>query len=92
MRLVAEQRTLQHLADHGGDLYLWPRGYRCCGGRSYALEAATRPPEKAFRRLFEEHGVSVWATPGLTEPDEIHLELGRNGQLRAFWNGQGWIG
>ena len=92
MRLVAEQRTLQHVADHGGDLYLWPREYRCCSGRSYVLEAATRPPEKAFCRVHEEGGISVWTTPGLAEPDEIHVELGRRGKLRAYWNGQCWIG
>ena len=41
VRLVAEQPTLQHVADHGGDLYLWARGFRCCAGRSYVLEAST---------------------------------------------------
>lgn len=92
VQLVAEQRTLQRVADSGGDLYVWPRGYRCCGGRRYVLEAATQPPDKAFRRVHEEGGISVWATPGLAEPDEIHVELGRRGTLRAFWNGQSWIG
>ena len=92
MRLVAEQRTLQHVADAGGAVYLWPRSYRCCAGRSYVLEAATEPPDRAFRRIHEEAGISLWAPPGLLEADEIHLELGRRGRLRAFWNGQSWIG
>jgi len=92
VRLVAEQRTLQHVADRGGDLYLWPRGTRCCAGRSYVLEAATERPERAFRRLHEEQGIALWATSGLAEPDEIHVELDRRGRLRAFWNGQAWIG
>lgn len=92
MRLVAEQRTLQHVADRGGDLYLWPSGLRCCAGRSYVLEAATRSPDQEFLRVHEERGISVWTTPGLLEPQELHLEVDRRGQLRAFWNGQAWIG
>lgn len=92
MRLVADQLTLQHVADRGGELYVWPRGFRCCAGRSYVLEASTRPPDQECRRMHEEQGVVVWTTPGLVEPEELHLELDRRGQLRAFWNGQAWIG
>jgi hypothetical protein len=92
VRLVAEPRTLQHVVASGGDLYVWPRGYRCCAGRSYVLEAATEAPDVAFRRVHEQDGISVWATPGLAEPEEIHVELGRRGTLRAYWNGQSWIG
>jgi hypothetical protein len=92
VKLVAEHRVLQQVVDSGGDLYLWPRGYRCCAGRSYVLEAATEPPEKAFRRVHEQDGVAVWATPGLAEAEEIHVEIGRRGKLSAFWNGQSWIG
>ena len=92
MRLVAGQQTLRYVTDRGGDLYLWPRAHRCCGGVSYTLEAATQPPAQEFRRVHTTQGISVWATPGLIEPDEIHLDLGRRGTLRAFWNGQSWIG
>ncbi len=92
MRLVAGQQALQHVAQQGGALYLWPRGIRCCGGSSYVLEASTAAPDKPFARLHEERGISVWATPGLVEPEEVHLELDRRGRVRAFWNGQAWIG
>ena len=92
MRLVAGQQTLEHVAERGGDLYVWPRGYRCCAGRSYVLEAATQPPDKSFHRIHEQDGISVWATPGLAEPREIHVELGRRGKLRAYWDDQAWIG
>jgi len=92
VRLVAEQLALQHVADRGGAVYLWPRGFRCCAGRSYVLEASTRPPDRAFHLVLEERGISVWTTPGLVEPEEIHLDVDRRGQLRAFWNGQAWIG
>ena len=56
------------------------------------LEAATAAPDKAFRRVHEQDDVSVWATTDLVEPEEIHVELGRRGGLRAYWNGQSWIG
>jgi hypothetical protein len=92
VRLVAGQQALQHVAARGGTLYLWPRGIRCCAGRSYVLEASTAAPDRHFLRLHEEHGISVWAPPGLAEPDEVHVELDRRGNVRAFWNGQAWIG
>jgi len=92
VHLVAEERTLRHVADRGGAVYLWPRGYRCCAGRTYLLEASTEAPSRAFRRVHEQEGVQVWATPGLAEPEEVHLELSRRGALRAYWNGQSWIG
>jgi hypothetical protein len=92
VQLVAAPQTLQKIAEAGGDVYLWARGTRCCAGYSYDLQAATTPPERHFRRVHEEGGISVWAPPGLPEPDEVHLELGRRGKLRAYWNGQAWIG
>jgi hypothetical protein len=92
MRLVAGQQALQHVTDGGGNVYLWPRGIRCCAGRSYVLEASTEPPAREVVPLGEQDGIAVWATPGLQRPDEVQLELDRRGRLRAFWNGQGWIG
>ena len=92
MRIVAGADTLKHVAEHGGAVYLWPRGMRCCAGRTYVLEASTAPPQRPVRQIHEGDGISVWATPGLTEPAEIQLELDRRGRLRAFWNGQAWIG
>jgi len=92
MRLVAGEETLRHVVASGGELYLWPRGTRCCAGRTYVLEAGTTPPQQAFVSLGEHDGIAVWVTPGLVDPDEVHLELGRRGDLRAFWNGQAWIG
>jgi hypothetical protein len=95
MRLVAEQRTLNHVAEAGGTVYLWARATRCCAGRSFVLEAATTAPEHPvveFQRLHEAPGITVWAPPGLVRPAELHLELGRRGRLRAFWNNQAWIG
>ena len=56
------------------------------------LESATEPPDRAFELVHAADGFRVFATPGLVEPEELHLELSRRGRLRAYWNGQGWIG
>lgn len=92
MRLVADDAVLEVLAARGGAVYLWPKAYRCCGGRQHVLEASTEAPARSFRPIGADRGIAVYATPGLAEPTELHLELGRSGDLRAFWNGQGWIG
>jgi hypothetical protein len=92
VRLVAKAETFRHVADHGGRLYLWPHETRCCGGRRYTLEASTQPSDRSFVPLCEQDGIAVLASPGLAAADEVQLELGRRGQLRAYWNGQAWIG
>ena len=52
-----------------------------------------RPPgQRSFVPLCEQGGIAVFATPGLAAADEVQLELGRRGHLRAYWNGQSWIG
>jgi len=56
------------------------------------LEAATERPDRELALVHAADGFQVFATPGLVEPDELHLELGRRGKLNAYWNGQGWIG
>jgi len=75
-------------------VYVWPKGTRCCRGRTFVLESSTEPepPEREFELVHAADGFQVFATPGLREPDELHLELSRSGKLRAYWNGQGWIG
>jgi hypothetical protein len=91
MRVVARPATLARLREHG-TVYVWPHAYRCCRGKQYVLEAALDPPESDFELVYAVDGFRVYATPGLAQPDELHLELDRKGRVRAFWNGQGWIG
>jgi hypothetical protein len=73
-------------------VYVWPHATRCCRVRTFTLEAATACPEREFELVHAADGFQVFATPGLVEPDELHFELGRRGELRAYWNGQAWIG
>jgi hypothetical protein len=91
MRVVARPDTLSGLR-LAGSVYVWPRAYRCCSGRQYVLEAALRPPDGVFELVCAVDGFHVYATAGLAHAEELHLELDRKGRVRAFWNGQGWIG
>lgn len=92
MHIVAAAETRRRIAESGGAVYVWPHALRCCGGRSHVLDAAFRPPERTFELVHAEPGLALYATPGLVRPRELHLELSRSGEPKAFWNGQPWIG
>jgi hypothetical protein len=91
MRLVAPADARTAVRVGGGRLYVWPKEARCCGGRQWRLGASTVPRDGTFRRVHAEQGLEVWAAAGLGEPEELHLDLGRDGAVRAYWNGLGWI-
>ncbi len=92
MRVVADAATMGRLREGGGDVYVWPRRARCCGGASYSLEASLAPPPRATELVAEQDGLRIHATPGLRPPDHLELDLTRRGKVRAYWNGQPWIG
>ena len=92
MKLVVGPSVREHVEARGGAVYVWPERIGCCRGRTHVLEVATEPPAREVELVHAADGLQVFATPGLVEPDELHLELSRRGRLRAFWNGQGWIG
>ncbi len=92
MRVVVAPDVLNHVAQKGGAVYLSAKEQRCCGKRTAVLEVATEPDGRDFEQIHSQHDLTVWATKGLREPAELHLDLSRRGALRAFWNGQAWIG
>ena len=81
-----------HIDEHGGAVYIWAERRGCCRGRTFVLESATERPDREFEVVHAADGFRVYATPGLVQPDELHLELSRRGRLSAYWNGQSWIG
>jgi hypothetical protein len=91
-RVVATPEALHHVAGKGGAVYLWAKETRCCGKRTAVLQVSTDPGEQDFERLHTQEDLTVWATKGLLAPTQLHLDLSRRGALRAFWNGQAWIG
>jgi hypothetical protein len=92
VRLVATAEALDKVAANGGAVYLWAKETRCCAGRTSVLEIATEPGMRVFEQIHSEERLEVWATKGLLPPSELHLDVSRRGALRAFWNGQAWIG
>ena len=92
MKLVAGPGVRDYVDTHGGAVYVWPHTTRCCRVRTITLEADTTPPDREFDLVHAAEGLQLFATPGLIEPDELQLELGRRGKLRAYWNGQAWVG
>ncbi|MEP7224648.1 MAG: hypothetical protein ABI783_06795 [Actinomycetota bacterium] len=92
MRLVVGSKVREHVQERGGSVYVWPRKVGCCGGKAFVLDADTEKPDREFELVHAVDGLQILTTLGLSQPDELHLELGRRGTLRAYWNGQAWIG
>jgi hypothetical protein len=92
VRVVVTPEALSHIGRSGGGVYLWAKATRCCGTRTSVLEVATEPGVRDFEQIHTQKDLAIWATNGLAVPAELHLDLSRRGALRAFWNGQAWIG
>lgn len=91
MEIVARPDALALLRARG-DVWLRARATRCCGGRQYTLEASLSPPPGETTLANATDGFRVHVTPGLVLPEVLDLELDRKGRIRAYWNGQSWIG
>ena len=91
MRVVARADARDVLVDRGA-VYVRPRALRCCRGRQYVLDASLERPGGDYELVHAADGFRVYASVGLVEPDELHFEVDRRGRIRAYWNGQGWIG
>ncbi len=92
MKLVAQPIVRDHIEAQGGEVYVWPQRSLSCRISTWVLEAATHRPDREFELVHAADGFQVFTSPGLVQPDELHLELGWRGRLRAYWNGQAWIG
>lgn len=92
MKLVAGPGVRDHVDEHGGAVYVWPHTTRCGCVRTTTLEAATAPSGRPFELVHAADGIQLFVAPELIEPDLLELELDHGGRLRAYWNGQGWVG
>jgi hypothetical protein len=91
VNVVVDTPTREHIDRNGGAVYVWPKLTSCCRVRTFVLQCDTKPPERAVELVHAASGFQVYATPGLIAPDELHFELDGD-HVRAYWNGQGWIG
>lgn len=88
MQVVVGEKDLQEIRDRGGAVYVWPCKL-CCGG-TYVLDASFNPP-RGEHRLAACEPLRVFTPPDMRLPRELHLELGRKGRVRAYWDGLPWI-
>jgi hypothetical protein len=92
VKLLAGPRVREHVDKHGGAVYLWSHTTGCCRVRTITLEADTTRPQRDFELVHAADGFRLFAAQGLIEPELLELELDRRGRLRAYWNGQAWVG
>jgi hypothetical protein len=91
MRLVVTPAAEDVVRSHGGQVWIRLHGSRCCRVVTWTLDASTDAQGGDFRRLAYD-GISVLVPASMVEPEYLELEVDRRGRLRAYWNGQGWIG
>ena len=91
MRVVTRPGARELLRDRGA-VYVRARALRCCRGRQHVLDASLERSGGDYELGHAADGFRVYASAGLVEPDELHFEVDRRGRIRAYWNGQGWIG
>lgn len=96
MDVVVPEDVRQVIIGRGGALYVWVsvhgRGCMCTA----LLEASTSPPPRlplSFRRVRQD-GFDLYVEADRRHwPGTLELALrGRGRKVRAFWNGQAWVG
>ena len=93
MRLVVSQAAEDLLQTRGGQLYVWVRKSRCCGGSHRSLASASKPPDtRVFRLAARTDAVEVFVPEHMAPlPDELHLDVSRFArEVQAYWNGCAW--
>ncbi len=82
------------IARLGGTLYVWKSVHGCCTGKVALLETGAGPPPVGLRfRRIDAGGFGVeMDVRALASLHTLELEAGRRGSVKAFWNGQGWVG
>ena len=82
------------IARLGGTVYVWKSVHGCCTGKVALLETGAGPPPVGLRfRRIDACGFGVeMDVRALASLHTLELEAGRRGSVKAFWNGQGWVG
>jgi hypothetical protein len=79
----------------GGTLFVWVTVHGCCSGAVRVLETSGMRPEKGAVRFepIDADGVTVQIdTRVRLSLHTLVIEPGRRGTVKAFWNGQAWVG
>ncbi len=79
----------------GGTLFVWMTVHGCCTGAVRLLETSGARPKTDGVRFepIDADGVTVQIdTRVRLSLHTLVLEPGRRGAVKAFWNGQAWVG
>lgn len=96
MEVIAPDEVREAILRRGGELYVWVavhgRGCFCTA----LLEAEMSPPSRlglSFRRVRQDGFYLYVEADRRHWPKTLELALsGRGRKVRAFWNGQAWVG
>lgn len=94
MRLVVSESASDLIEERGGELYVWIKSTRCCGGSVATLATACdRPRQTVFHRVAGTERFDVYVPAGLNRlPDELHVEVQRfPRRIAAYWDGCAWV-
>jgi hypothetical protein len=93
VHIVASEAAARLIEESGGDLYVWPKKPRCCGGVTYLAASSSPPAHRDFRRAAATPRFAVHVPAGLARlPDELHLEARRfPHRVEAYWDGCAWV-
>ena len=90
MKLHLSDAAREAILAHGGEVYVWLRSSRCCGGAAAELAVSLLAPHEA--QDFEGRvvdGLRVNLSLGRRPPpEEILVDVrGRRRRLEAYWDG-----
>lgn len=94
MNLIAATTAVEFIQRRGGELYIWKKRSRCCGGAFVTLGAATEAPIGVeFRSVAHTDDFELFVPATMQQlPDELRVEARRfPNRIEAYWNGCAWI-
>jgi hypothetical protein len=92
VRLDASPEAVRLIQLRGGQLYVWAKRARCCGGPLVFLETSAEPGQRQFRRV-PAQGFELYLEAGLGEPEELVVEASgrRRRHVHAYWDGCAYV-
>jgi hypothetical protein len=94
MKLVVSDAAVDLIRERGGQLYVWTKKGRCCGGGATRLETSSElPARREFRNVVTGgERFELFVPSELSLPDELHLDVRRfPRRVEAYWNGCAWV-
>jgi hypothetical protein len=93
VRVIASDGAVRLIEERGGDLYIWLRTARCCGGLTQLRTSAAPPAGRVFRRAETDAPFRLFVPERLGRlPDKLEVEVRRfPRRVEAYWDGCAWV-